>query len=124
MAIWELLAPDLPHAFTWQYGADMTGLSKDRVGEAMKRLLDQGYLRACGKRQQGAKTLVLYKLVVPREPRQDKPLSDEDQRLIDEMEEQQNQRENDWINESRGGAANEYACPGAFETGNKMVSAE
>ena len=106
MAIWELLAPDLPHAFSWQWGADMTGLSKDRVGEAMKRLLDQGYIRACGKRQQGARTLVLYKLVVPREPRQDKPLSDEDQRLLDEMEAAQNERENRWLNESGGGVNN------------------
>jgi hypothetical protein len=53
------------------------------------------------------KMCVVNRPVVPRAPKQQVPLSDEDQRLIDEMEEQQNQRENDWINESRGGAANE-----------------
>jgi hypothetical protein len=64
MAIWELFAPGLPHAFSWQYGADLTGLSRDRVGKALQGLLNRDYIRACGKRQQGAKTLVLYKLVV------------------------------------------------------------
>ena len=95
-AIWELFVPEQPHAFSWQYGADMTGLSKDKVGECLQKLLDKRYIRACGKRQQGAKTLVLYKLVVPREPRQDKPLSEEAQKLLEEMEEHQTQLENEW----------------------------
>jgi hypothetical protein len=83
MAIWELFVPQQPHAFSWQYGADVTGLSKDKVGECLQQLLDKNYIRACGKRQQGAKTLVLYKLVVPREPRQSKSLSEEAQKLLE-----------------------------------------
>jgi hypothetical protein len=40
---------------------------------------------------------VLYKLVVPREPRPEKPLTDEEQRWLDQLEEHQIQLENEWL---------------------------
>ena len=105
-AIWQLLAPGTPILFSWQYAIALTGLKEDDVDKAMHVLLSKGYIRACGKKMtKFGKVCVVYRPVVPRAPKQDKPLSDEAQRLVDEMEDQQNQRENVWI--FGEGAANE-----------------
>jgi hypothetical protein len=50
---------------------------------------------------------VLYRPVAPRASKQAKPLGEEDQRLVDEMQAQQNERENVWLREAAGGGIDE-----------------